>query len=1231
MRWVEVAARRIAQHASRGRSGLEWPRFGSRETALRWGEPFGPTTWSRALAGRVGRPTGKARSKDGGSGGQGSKPATRGPIVALSPDQITEPKHELAQLLWKFGLPCGMDERENAFPIFYADSKIDMSLDDMKELMRTHCVACIKCTMNNTIVTMTDYKGAVKTQCSAGSVGFAGPKRGQPGRRAAACSRAAHARVGIPDVPCTSQYRALRAFASESKPHAQQQARPSQQAGTAGAPSVLGLNVASPQQQPPKAKRDPFPVLSGGKLDPSESFMTGTNAAVLEQMYDRYMEDPSKLHASWVAFFNNIEADVKPGQAVALSRQSRNQLSKIPASMTEGRDLFQVSEDTIKLMAMMRAYRHRGHLVADLDPLQLNDSIDVDDVLVPYISRKELEPSYYGFTEADLDREFVVSGEIPGPAVRKLRDVYNLLRESYCGKVGVEYRHMVSKEEKVWISSFVENPNKSKFSVAEKKIILEDLARAELFEKFLSFKHSTAKRFGLEGGESVIPGLLALVEHGAALGVENVIMGMPHRGRLNVLGHVVRKPLEQIFHEFTPHEDPDADQYLGSGDVKYHLGTSQEASLRNGRRVHFSLLANPSHLEAVDPVVMGKTRAKQFFTDDFDRRKTVAVTLHGDASFAGQGVVAEVLELSDLRDYTVGGTIHIVVNNQIGFTTDPRYARSSPYPTDVAKTVGIPIFHVNGDSAEDVVRVCMLAMEYRQRFGKDVVIDVFCYRRHGHNELDQPMFTQPLMYKRIKEHPTVLNVYAKQLISEGAVTEAEYKEMHDTIMAEFNKRFIAAKDWKPHMKDWLASQWKGIQSPHIFCSPRKTGVKEEHLREIGLKTCRLPTGFRAHPLIKKIFAERRTSIELGESIDWATAEAMAFGTLLAEGTHVRLSGQDCERGTFSQRHAVLHDQDKPSNYIPLNNLTPKQAKFRVCNSNLSEMAVLGFETGYSLESPNVLVLWEAQFGDFANGAQVIIDTFIAAGEKKWRRQSGIVLLLPHGYEGQGPEHSSARLERYLQMCDDDPDVVPDLDSESTKQIQECNWQVCNPSTPANYFHLLRRQIHRGFRKPLVVMTPKSLLRHPQCKSSLSDFEEGTSFIRVQPDVTPGLKAPHEIRRLVLCSGKVFFDLFRERTKRDVEDVALVRIEQISPFPYDLVAKEIRKYPNADLVWCQEESKNMGAWSYVLPRLETTLRHFDLNPSRRIRYAGRSPSAAPATGNALTHAEETTALLNASLH
>lgn len=974
--------------------------------------------------------------------------------------------------------------------------------------------------------------------------------------------------------------------------------------------------------------RSATPALSGTKLDPSESFMTGTNAVVLEEMYERYAKDPNSVHSSWTTFFHNLELDVAPGQAVELIRVNRNRLDAVPLGMTPGKDLFQISQDTVQLMSMIRAYRHRGHLVADLDPLKVNLHLKRGDSPDPYNIQREKEPSHYGFSEADMEREFVVAGEIPGPPVRRLRDIIAMLKRTYCGKIGAEYRHMLSKEQKFWIGNILETETEQTFSAAERKQILKDLAEAELFEVFLAKKHNTAKRFGLEGGESLIPGLQALLDRGSQLGLENVVLGMAHRGRLNVLANVAAKPLEQIFHEFLPHEDPFAESYLGSGDVKYHLGASSKRRMPSGNTLQFSLLANPSHLEAVDPVVVGKTRAKQFVTDDYTREKTMAIMVHGDASFAGQGVVAETLELSDLRDYTTGGTIHLVINNQIGFTTDPREARSSPYPTDVAKTVGIPIFHVNGDCPESVVKVCKLAMDYRQRYQKDVVVDLFCYRRHGHNELDQPMFTQPHMYKLIKEHDTPLTIYKNQLIDEGVITEEEYQDLKNSTNAHLAEKFEQGKNWKPSEKDWLSSHWKGMKSEANLSVAQPTGIDINTLRKIGFRHCEVPRGFKIHSVLKKQFEERRKSIEMGEGILWATAEALAIGSLLLEGYAVRLSGQDCERGTFSQRHAVLHNQDDVGIYIPLNHLEMgEQARFQVCNSNLSEMAVLGFETGYSLESPRSLVMWEAQFGDFANGAQVIIDTFIAAGERKWRRQSGLTLLLPHGYEGQGPEHSSARMERFLQMCDDDPDVWPDMDPATSKQIQECNWQVVNPSTPANYFHVLRRQVSREFRKPLVIMTPKSLLRDTLCRSSLSDLAEGTFFQRVIPEQSTQLVEPENIRRLIFCSGKVYYDILKERNIGNVDDVAIVRMEQISPFPFDLVKREAQKYPNAEIVWRQEESKNMGAWSYVQPRFATALRGIENGVTRgQVTYVGRAPSAAPATGSLLTHQQEQSTLM-----
>eukprot|EP00871_Galdieria_phlegrea_P003332 jgi/Galph1/39/GphlegSOOS_G4802.1 len=971
----------------------------------------------------------------------------------------------------------------------------------------------------------------------------------------------------------------------------------------------------------PPSKASATPQISGSKLDLSESFLSGTSAAVLEDMYNRWKSDPSSVDATWSQFFSNLDKQVAPGKAIPLMPRAihsvNNSLSNVQHTSEE--DLVKVSSDTIKIMALIKAYRHRGHLIADLDPLKLDEDLGFYKKIIPSGTKADFEPASYGFSEADMDRKFVVNGELPGQPIRTLREIIQTLRKSYCGTIGVEYRHILSKVEKDWIAERVET-DFPPFTKEQKRIILRDLADAELFEKFLAVKFPTSKRFGLEGAESLIPGLQALLELGSNLGIENVVLGMSHRGRLNVLANIIGSPIEKIFHEFYPHDDPFGETYQGSGDVKYHLGTSNTRKLRNGKSMHLSLVANPSHLEAVDPVVVGKTRAKQYFTGDTERKRTMALLLHGDASFAGQGVVQETLEFGDLRDYTTGGTVHLVVNNQIGFTTDPRYARSSPYPTDVAKTVGMPIFHVNGDDTEAVVRCCMLAMEYRQTFGKDVIIDMFCYRRHGHNETDQPTFTQPRMYKTIEKHPSTLTLCSNTLIKQQVVSKSERDKMIKTTNESFQKAFENAKHWVPKEQDWLSSLWEGFKAESELSKIQPTGAEKETLKEIGHAICRVPEGFHLHRQLNKFVDERRKRIDSETGIDWSTAEALAIGSLLVEGTSVRLSGQDSERGTFSQRHSVWIDQENEAVHIPLNNLGMTQARFQVCNSSLSEFGVMGFELGYSLESPNILVIWEAQFGDFNNGAQVIIDTFLAAGERKWRRQLGLTLLLPHGMEGQGPEHSSARLERYLQLCDDDPDVIPEMHTDKTRQIQFCNIQVANCSTPANYFHILRRQIHRQFRKPLILMTPKSLLRHPACTSSLEDFSAGKLFQRVLSEKSDDLVADDKIRRVLFCSGKVYYELFEAREKNQIKDIAIVRVEQLAPFPFDRVAAELGKYPNAEVVWCQEESKNMGAWFYVKPRMETTIRELERS-GRQVSYIGRPPSASPATGLPKVHEEE----------
>jgi 2-oxoglutarate dehydrogenase E1 component len=987
------------------------------------------------------------------------------------------------------------------------------------------------------------------------------------------------------------------------------------------------------------------PTLAESGLSSAEDFLNGTNANVLEEMYELWLREPSKVHGSWQAFFRNIETGAPLGQATSLlSRPQRERISRAAPSVTAGRDVLEVARDTVRVMSMIRAFRHRGHLVANLDPLNLSQAsghvvagAHEESALSPARVRYDLDPVSYGFTEADMDRIFYVGGDLPGRPLRTLREIHSMLKNAYCGTIGFEYRHMLSKEEKDWIASRVEVFGPMfRFTPEEKRQIWNFTAEAELFEKFLSYKYATAKRFGLEGGESIIPGIQAMLLRGSELGIENVIIGMPHRGRLNVLAQVVKKPLEQIFHEFNPDESRTR-VYLagGSGDVKYHLGTSSDRILANGKQMHLSLVANPSHLEAVDPVVVGKTRAKQFFTYDVDRRRTMALLLHGDAAFAGQGVVAETLELSDLHDYTIGGTVHVIINNQIGFTTDPKHARSSPYPTDVAKCVGIPIFHVNGDDVEAVVHVFRLAIEYRQRFRKDVVVDVFCYRRYGHNELDEPSFTQPLMYKKIAAHPTILQLYTHRLVNEQIVQPSEVQQMRDQHMRRYEISFRNAPNWKPRDSDWLASHWKGFKSEFQLSPIRQTGVDRDVLMRVGRALCRIPESLHIHPHLKRLLEHRKQMLEGEIGIDWALAEQLAFGALMCEGTHVRLSGQDSERGTFSQRHAALIDQDTEERYVPLDHIEgDPPGQFRVCNSSLSEYAVLGFEVGYSLESPRALVMHEAQFGDFMNGAQVIIDEFIASGEKKWRRQCGITMLLPHSFGGQGPDHSSARLERFLQLADDDPDEIPaELGMDNRMQIQRANLQVVNATTPANYFHVLRRQIHRDFRKPLILLTPKELLRLPECRSPLADFLTGTRFHRLIPETDPEIATGEKTRRLIFCQGKVYYELVAERKKRQIRDVSIVRLEQISPFPYDRVAETLSAYPKAELVWCQEEPKNAGAWFYVQPRIRTTLRGLideAHGKHRVVAYAGRKPAAAPATGIYTIHVAEQKELIDQAL-
>uniref|UniRef100_A0A7S0YTI5 2-oxoglutarate dehydrogenase, mitochondrial n=1 Tax=Polytomella parva TaxID=51329 RepID=A0A7S0YTI5_9CHLO len=1014
---------------------------------------------------------------------------------------------------------------------------------------------------------------------------------------------------------------------------------------TEGVPSILGALRGSRALATQADKSIPLSKLK-------DSFNDGTSVNYLEELEEAYRQDPNSVDKSWASFFRSLDRGIS-SEAIS-EAYSAFQQGVAPALQGAANVSNQTIQESMRLIMLIRAYQVSGHFASQLDPLGLQDR------KVP----SELNPASYGFSEADLDREFFIgnwnqSGFLEeGRPTRTLREVLQRLKETYCGSIGYEYMHIPDRDKCNWIRERIETIDPPAYTKQQKLHVLNRIAWSDMFETFLANKFSAAKRFGLEGAESMIPGIKAMIDSSADLGVEDVVIGMPHRGRLNVLANVVRKPMSQIFCEFAGKViNKDSDEYIGSGDVKYHLGTSYNRPTANGKSVHLSLVANPSHLEAVNTVVLGKVRAKQFYCNDTEHAKSLPILLHGDGAFSGQGIVYETLAMSGLPDYSVGGTIHVVVNNQVAFTTDPKDSRSSPYCTDVAKSLNCPIFHVNGDDVESVIRVSNLAAEWRAKWHSDVVIDIVCYRKYGHNEIDEPMFTQPLMYKAIKQHKPAHARYVEKLISSGVATQEEITKIHQSITEILNKDFEAAKSYKPQSKDWLSSYWSGFKSPLQLSRIRNTGVSMDILKSIGEAITKLPEDFQAHRQLKKVYELRRQMIESGTGLDWAMAEAMAFATLLSEGNHVRLSGQDVERGTFSHRHSVVHDQNNGQKYVPLDHVYPDQTQgqFSVSNSNLSEFGVLGYELGYSMENPNSLVMWEAQFGDFANGAQIIFDQFLSSGEAKWLRQSGLVCMLPHGYDGQGPEHSSARLERFLQMSDENPFVFPHINEAEWftgghlgNQIQSSNWQVVNCTTPANYFHCLRRQVHRQFRKPLIVMSPKNLLRHPACKSPLSDFNDqsddagiiGVRFKRVIADDTGIMPKGREFypveepekKRIVFCTGKVFYDLHAAREKENKQDdVAIVRIEQLAPFPFDLVLREIRRYPNAEIVWSQEEHMNMGAYSHVLPRFETCLRAAGKPTTGRIKYAGRAPSAATATGYGEIHAKEQAQLISEALN
>ncbi|MGA2045681.1 MAG: 2-oxoglutarate dehydrogenase E1 component [Roseiarcus sp.] len=970
------------------------------------------------------------------------------------------------------------------------------------------------------------------------------------------------------------------------------------------------------------------------------SFLYGANAAYIEELQARYESDPASVEPDWREFFAALGDDPasveKTARGASWKRPNwpptpRGELisaldgdwpvaEKIIAEKLRARaapaaegvalseaDLQRATRESVRALMMIRAFRMRGHLHANLDPLGLE----------PQKDHEELHPSNYGFSEADYGRRIFID-HVLGLEFATIPEMLAILRRTYCGTIGYEFMHISDPAEKAWMQERIEGPDKEvSFTKEGKRAILNKLVEAEGFEKFFDVKYTGAKRFGLDGAEAMIPALEQIIKRGGALGLKEIALGMAHRGRLNVLSQVMGKPHRVIFHEFKG-GSASPDEVDGSGDVKYHLGASSDREF-DGNKVHLSLTANPSHLEIVDPVVLGKVRAKQDQLNDYiERVKVLPLLIHGDAAFAGQGVVAECFGLSGLRGHRTGGSVHFIVNNQIGFTTYPRYSRSSPYPSDVAKLVEAPIFHVNGDDPEAVVYCAKIATEYRQKFHKPVVVDMFCYRRFGHNEGDEPAFTQPLMYRIIRSHPTTLEIYARKLIGEGLVTEGEVDKLRGDWRHRLEAEFEAGQGYKANKADWLDGRWAGVKAAQDMVDDDRrglTGVDLDKLRQIAARITSTPGGFSVHKTIQRFLDNRRQAIETGEGIDWATGEALAFGTLLDEGYPVRLSGQDSERGTFSQRHSVLIDQQTEARYIPLNHIRDGQGRFEVINSMLSEEAVLGFEYGYSLAEPKALTLWEAQFGDFANGAQVVFDQFVSSGERKWLRMSGLVCLLPHGYEGQGPEHSSARLERFLQMCAED------------------NMQIVNCTTPANYFHVLRRQLKREIRKPLIVMTPKSLLRHKRAVSSTAEFASGASFHRVLWDSAESHKGEkirlardEKIRRVVLCTGKVYYDLYEDREKRGVDDVYLLRVEQIYPFPLKALVKELSRFKKAEIVWCQEEPKNMGAWSFVEPYLEWVLGQVG-GKSKRPRYAGRPASAATATGLMSKHLAQLKAFLD----
>ena len=929
----------------------------------------------------------------------------------------------------------------------------------------------------------------------------------------------------------------------------------------------------------------------------NDSFLNSSNAPYVAELYFKYKDNPESVDNDWRIFFSNLNEDdysilkdfggpdwkQRPSSVIddiSFDKKIRS-IPKIDFNNFKTSTL-----DSIRALRLIRAFRINGHLIADLDPLKI-----LEREYPP-----ELDYKSYGFTDSDLDREIFVDGSL-GLDRGKLKDIIRILKETYCASIGVEFLHIQQADQKQWVQERIEEVrNKTNFTTEGKKAIYKRIVESELFEQFLDKKFLGTKRYGIEGGESMIPGIEQIVKQACIAGIEDIIIGTAHRGRLTLLSSVLEMSYKNILSKFQGTLN-DPNEVLGSGDVKYHLGVSTDREFEN-KKIHLSLTSNPSHLEAVNPVVVGKVRAKQTLTKDKSTDKAIGLLIHGDAAVAGQGVVAETFAMSQLRGFKTGGTIHFVINNQIGFTTMPQYGRSAPYCTEIAKMVQAPIFHVNGDDPEAVVHVCRLATEFRNKFKVDVVVDMFCYRRSGHNEADEPSFTQPLMYQAIKSHPTTRKIYEKKLIENGTISQEESKKIIDDFKNFLDDEFNAAKNYNPNKADWLEGTWTGLSTATFDARRGKTSVKKEKLVDIAKKIHQIPNDFSVHKRIQKIYGERLDTVIKGKNIDWATAESLAFATLLNEGYGVRISGQDVGRGTFSHRHAVLYDQVNEKRHVPLRHFQKEQGYFEIVDSFLSEFGVLGFEYGYSQADPKTLVVWEAQFGDFANGAQIMIDQFISSGERKWLRMSGLTLLLPHGHEGQGPEHTSGRLERFLQMCAED------------------NMQIINCTSPSNYFHVLRRQLHRNFRKPMIIFTPKSTLRHKKNTSNIDQFINGSTFHRILTDLIPSNEKKKK-KRLILCSGKIYFELQDRLDKLNIKDCVIIRLEQIYPFPYEIFKDELINYKEAEILWVQEEPKNMGAWGFVRSRIESVMLEAEVKQDE-LYYVGRSPAASPAAGSLSRH-------------